>query len=258
MSYTINTISIMQFSFQMYSARNFLDTEDNIKLIADIGYKYIEGYGDLFKNHELLKQLLAKYNLTMPSAHFDYNMLINHQNNVLELVELFKIKTIICPFLQIEDRPSNVKQWIDFSNKLLSISEFYTKLGYNFGWHNHDFEFFNIDKDIKPIKIILDNTNIFWEVDIAWIFKAKTDPLPWIKEYKNRIIAVHLKDINKESNQNEEDGWADFGHGIINWQPIISEFKKSNISLFIMEHDNPNNLNRFANRSFLKGNAMFN
>ena len=48
----------------------------------------------------------------------------------------------------------------------------------------------------------------------------------------------------------DEGGWADAGHGTIPWKtlwPIIRN--KTRAGYLIAEHDNPNDIDRFASRS---------
>jgi len=81
------------------------------------------------------------------------------------------------------------------------------------------------------------------------VVKGNSDPLGWISEYGNRLCAVHLKDIALHGKNADEDGWADVGHGIIDWPKMYQSLEKTPASWFILEHDNPNDLDRFARRS---------
>ena len=68
--------------------------------------------------------------------------------------------------------------------------------GYDFAWHNHDFEFEPLADGSVPQQHILDAApDIGWEIDVAWVIRGGADPLPWIDRYGDRIVAVHVKDI---------------------------------------------------------------
>ena len=74
--------------------------------------------------------------------------------------------------------------------------------------------------------------------------------MKWIDEYGQRITAVHVKDIAPAGENANEDGWADVGHGTVDWAGLIKAFReKSPAKIFVMEHDNPSDLERFARRS---------
>ena len=50
--------------------------------------------------------------------------------------------------------------------------------------------------------------------------RGGADPLDWIDRYGARIVAVHVKDIAPAGECADEDGWADVGHGTIDWPAI--------------------------------------
>ncbi|TIX36617.1 MAG: sugar phosphate isomerase/epimerase, partial [Mesorhizobium sp.] len=88
------------------------------------------------------------------------------------------------------------------------------------------------------------------EMDVAWVVRGGADPLPWIEKHGKRISAVHVKDIAKPGEGLDEDGWSDVGHGTMDWAGLIKTLRaKSAAKYFVMEQDNPNDIERFARRS---------
>ena len=65
----------------------------------------------------------------------------------------------------------------------------------------------------------------------------------------DRIAAAHIKDIAPEGECVDEDGWADVGHGVMDWTAIMAALRKTDARWFVMEHDNPKDHSRFASRS---------
>jgi hypothetical protein len=99
---------------------------------------------------------------------------------------------------------------------------------------------------------------IEWEADIAWIIRGGADPIDWIARHGDRITAVHVKDIAPDGEAADEDGWADVGHGTVDWPGLFKQLAvHSPVKLFIMEHDNPSDAKRFATRSieWMRGNT---
>ena len=89
-----------------------------------------------------------------------------------------------------------------------------------------------------------------WECDVAWIARAGASPAKWIKRYAGRITAFHVKDLAPKGQNASEDGWADVGEGVIDWPSIMDLSRKTRALHYMMEHDNPSDLERFARRSF--------
>ena len=66
----------------------------------------------------------------------------------------------------------------------------------------------------------------------------------------SRITAIHVKDIAPAGECVDEDGWADVGHGTLDWKSLIASAKqKTKAKYFVAEHDKPNDAVRFARRS---------
>ena len=77
-------------------------------------------------------------------------------------------------------------------------------------------------------------------MDVAWVIRGGADPLKWIADYGQRINAVHVKDIAPAGENADEDGWADVGHGTVDWRGLIKTLKeKTPAKFYVMEHDNP-------------------
>ena len=59
-----------------------------------------------------------------------------------------------------------------------------------------------------------------------------------------------LEDIARQGEGLDEDGWSDVGHGTIDWRGLMRRLReKSAARHYIMEQDNPNDIERFARRS---------
>jgi len=92
----------------------------------------------------------------------------------------------------------------------------------------------------------------------AWISimaPAKT-PKPVIDKLAGDTIAFHIKDIAPAGTA-EEDGWADVGHGTIDWKALWPHIAKApKAGILVAEHDNPADWKRFAERSFASIKAL--
>lgn len=240
----------MTWSFQLYSARNFTPWDDVLAMVAATGYRNVEGFGGLYEDPAALRAMLDRHGLSMPTGHFSLDLLENDFDKARSIAETLGVTTIICPHIAADHRPSDEAGWRGFAARLAAVNDTCAKAGYAFGWHNHDFELANTD-GIVPMRVILDTApEIGWEIDVAWVVRGGAEPLAWIGEYGTRIIAAHVKDIAPRGEAADEDGWADVGHGVIDWPVIMKALREQTAAkIFIMEHDNPNDVKRFASRS---------
>ena len=241
--------------FQLYSARNFPPLSDVLPLLARNGYKQVEGYGGIYATLDeaslkSLKAELDRNGLTMPTGHFGLDMLEKEPAQALLVAKTLGIEAIYCPYLLPDQRPSGAKGWFDFGKRLQEAGKRYQDAGYTFGWHNHDFEFQKLEDGSTPQEQILaGGPDLAWEADIAWIIRGNADPFAWIERYGSRITAVHVKDIAPAGENKDEDGWADLGHGTVPWKDLMGALARMSARHYVLEHDNPNDLDRLVTRS---------
>ncbi len=242
----------MGFSYQLYSSRNFPPLSDTLTMLGNLGYDQVEGYGALFTGLDdpaRLRAQLDAVGLRMTSAHFGLQEVQSDPGRVIELSRVLGIEVVFVPFIAPEDRPTDAGGWVNLGNSIAEAGKPLKDAGFAFGYHNHDFEFAAVDGQI-PLELLLSaDGDLDFEFDVAWAVFGGQNPLDWINKYSSRIIAAHMKDISIEGAAKDEDGWADVGHGIMDWSGLAAALRTTACRYFVMEHDNPNDHRRFASRS---------
>ena len=246
-----------QISYQLYSSREFPPLADTLKMLKDAGYGAVEGYGGLYGDPAGLKAELDRVGLAMPSGHFSLEMLEREPDRAISIARTLGMRAVYCPHLAADDRPAGAAGWRAFGKRLEEAGAPFRAAGLDFGWHNHDFEFRATSDGAIPMEEILHGgPGLSWEADIAWIVRGGADPLEWVGRFGSRITAAHVKDIAPEGECVDEDGWADVGHGVMDWRGIWEALRATPAALMVMEHDKPNDDRRFATRSIASVNAF--
>lgn len=239
------------FSYQLYSSRNFGPLSETLKMISELGYRQAEGFGGLYKDSasvEVLKTELGKNGLSMPTGHVGFDQIRDDSETVLSFAKALDMEAVIVP--AAPERDLDAKGWEAFGAAMHEASKPYLDAGLKFGYHNHHFEFFKIDGDLLPIEIILENAgDAILELDVAWVVRGDHDPLAWIEKFGDRLLAAHVKDIAPAGECADEDGWADVGEGVLDWAGLMTALRNVDCRYFVMEHDNPSDDRRFAQRS---------
>jgi sugar phosphate isomerase/epimerase len=241
----------MDWSFQLYSARNFQPWSGVLKLVAEAGYRQVEGFGGVYSDAAALRAELDSNGLTMPTGHFSLDMLETDLDGACRIAHALGMTMIICPHIAAELRPGDAAGWRDFAERLARAGAAVNAQGYQFAWHNHDFEFAALPDGSTPMEHVLAAApDIGWEIDVAWLIRGGADPRSWIDRAGRRIVAVHVKDIARPGQGEAEDGWSDVGHGTVDWPGLIAALgTRSTARYYVMEHDNPADVGRFARRS---------
>jgi sugar phosphate isomerase/epimerase len=240
-------------SYQLYSSRNFPPLGDTLTMVAGLGYDAVEGYGALYADDALVADLTARLGasgLKMPSGHFGLAQLEAEPDKVIAIAKALGITHIYCPYVMPAYRPSDAEGWRDFGARLQAAAAPYRAAGFGFGWHNHDFEVKALPDGQYPLDLIFaGGPDLEWEMDVAWVIRGGADPQDWIRRHGTRITAAHVKDIAPKGENAAEDGWADVGQGTVDWPGLMAALRETPCELFVIEHDNPSDHQRFASRS---------
>lgn len=240
----------MDFSYQLYSARNEKSLDETLKTLKQLGYTQVEGWGGQFADPAALAASLKTAGLTMPTAHIGYTALEN-TDAAIKIAQTVGIKTIYCPAPPTADYREGKGSWSQLGEGLAKIGKALNAAGVGFGYHNHHWEFAKGADGKTPIETLLGaSPALEWEMDLAWLVKAGEDPVKWMDKFGNRITAVHVKDIAPAGETLDEDGWADVGQGTLDWKSLIKTIQeKTKAKYFVAEHDKPSDAIRFARRS---------
>ncbi|PSL17475.1 sugar phosphate isomerase/epimerase family protein [Shimia abyssi] len=235
-------------SYQLYSSRNW-DVEETFKMLAELNVKEVEGFGPYLDDPERTRTLLDEHGMAMPTAHFALDLVEKNPEEAIAIAKTIGINTIFVPFLAPDDRPTTAEGWRAFAARLASAGVPIVEAGLKFGWHNHEFELIPVD-GIMPLDVIAEaSDDIMIELDLAWVKVSGQDPVEWLKKYAGRVAAAHVKDIAPTGENADEDGWADVGHGTMNWPEIKAAMDAADVQRYIIEHDNPSDHKRMASRS---------
>lgn len=242
----------MDVSFQLYSARDAGPWADTLKTLAAAGYTQVEGFAGVYQDAAGFKALLDDNGLTMPSGHFfPVGSFEDGLETSLATAKTLGMERVFCPAPEDAYRNgADAAAWIDLAKRLEAACARVTDAGLRFGWHNHHWEFMPLSGGEIAMELMLEHApSIEWEMDVAWVVRGGGDPLAYISKYADRITTAHVKDIAPQGECEDEDGWADVGHGTMDWAALMTALRGAGVDLFVMEHDKPSDAKRFAERS---------
>ncbi len=248
-----------EYGLQVYTIRDALkkDFIGSLKQVADIGYNYIELFGyDAGKYFgytiEETKKIIDDLGMTVNCSHIalgrsnpeQIGTLMNGWEKTVEDAAKLRQKYVVCPYLQESERKSldDYKSYADLFNKNAEIAKNY---GLKFAYHNHNFEFDELDGEI-PYEILLnrcDTDLVKFEMDMYWMEYARQDPLTYFDRFPGRFPLWHIKDLSGD----EDKFFTTVGDGVINWSKLFTHSKKAGLEFFYVEQDNSKNKLPFEN-----------
>ena len=182
----------MRYGLQLFSVRDAAadDYEQMLKQVAEMGYSTVETAGFFDHSASEIKELVAKYGLTIVGAHTCFNQLLPDVEGSIKFYTEMGCHDIICPWADIYTRENLDK----FVNEVNFLVPKFKEAGITLHYHNHSGEFLPNKDGQKPFYELVARTELMFEVDTFWVFNAGLDPVSFIEEYKDRIKLVHLKD----------------------------------------------------------------
>lgn len=238
-----------QIGVQVYTVRNKLgkDFSGTIKNVADLGYSYLELFnykeGKIYNRPvKEISSILTENNIKAKSLHVltgaqtpdqDATMVNNFEKVVTDAAEM-GLEYIVCAYLMDGERKSidDYKKLADLFNKSGEICK---EHGIQFGYHNHAFEFMNLENEV-PYDVLLEKADkdlVKMELDLYWITKAGQDPVEYFEAHPGRFPLWHVKDISK----NEQQYFTEVGNGSIDWVRIFRNGETAGMKRFFVEQD---------------------
>ena len=194
---------MVEYGIQMYSLRDVTneDLRGALKMVADMGYKYIEFAGFFGHAANEVKAWLEEYGLVCSGTHTGAGALAPDK---IEETILFH-KAIGCKNLIIPGMDWSTLEKMEENIVLMNVAQ--KKLAENgiaLGYHNHSGEFMLTAYDKIIEDEIINRTSVELEIDTFWAFNAGLDPVSLCESLKDRIRVIHLKDgiPSKPENRN--------------------------------------------------------
>ncbi|TCP29476.1 sugar phosphate isomerase/epimerase [Scopulibacillus darangshiensis] len=226
-------VGLQLFSVWKDAEKDFLNT---IERVADLGYESIQFAGFYDTPIEDVADLMERKGITAAGAHVPIEQL---QGEALDRVlfehEKLGNQLIICPALPKHMRDSE-DAWRKSAELFNDIGQRCKEEGFTFGYHNHDFEFEEVNGQ-TGFELIFKNTDpdiVKMELDCYWASYSGVDPYSIITEYKDRCLSLHVKDIKTVG---EKTVSTEISKGELPLQQLIEEAMKHGTEWFIVEQE---------------------
>lgn len=240
---------IKEFGFQVYTVRDVIqkDMAGTLKTLKRAGYDYAEffdfGGGKLLgKSIQEARQVIDQSKLKVKSIHvmtgaqapdMKGTIVNDWQKGVDEAAEL-GTEYLVCAYLLDFERKT-IDQYKELADKFNKAGEICKKSGIQFAYHNHDFEFKELEGQI-PYDILLNETEsdlVKMELDIYWARHADQDPLKLFRDNLGRFPLWHVKDMELD----EKRTMTEVGNGRIDWKQLFAHHPDAGLKYFFVEQD---------------------
>lgn len=230
---------------QLYTVRDAMNSnaKEALAKVAKLGYKNLElaGYSNgKFYGMEPaeFKEVVEDLGMKIISSHTGVEVKGVDTGNAQKMAEdhaKIGVKYCVQPWL-VPERRKTADMYKQFVDELNRVAEVMKKQGIQFGYHNHDFEFKEVDGVIPFYDIYLKNTDpdlIVFELDLYWATRAGHNPIDIFKKYPGRFPLWHVKDMENSADK----FFAPVGTGVINYAEIFKQKDTSGMKYYFVEQD---------------------
>lgn len=226
---------------QLYSVRADIKTDfkGTIAKIAEMGYTGIEaaGYADgkfYDLSPESFKNEIGSVGMKVLSSHvnkrLDDKIASTNMDEIwqwwdvaIQAHQAAGMQYLVVPSMPKLKTLADLKLYCDYFNQ---IGEKCNAAGLRFGYHNHDFEFAQVEGQVM-YDYMLQNTDpdkVFFQMDVYWVVKGGQSPVDYFNNYPGRFEVLHIKD-NKELGQS----------GMVGFDAIFQNTKQAGVKYLVVE-----------------------
>ena len=221
---------------QLYTVRDQMavDVPGTLQRLAEIGYREVEFAGYFDHSPEEIRLFLDDLGLSSPSAHTSLQTLRETPEQLIEAALTIGHEYLVLGWLRPEERTS-LDDYRRHAELINSFAEQCHVAGLRFAYHNHDFEFENLD-GMRPMDLLLaetDPSSMQVELDLYWIKRAGADPFAYFTKHPGRFPLCHVKDMAADGS------FADVGSGEIDFAPLFAASELAGFQHYYVERDDP-------------------
>ena len=125
--------------------------------------------------------------------------------------------------------------------QLAMVGEQARKRGLRLAYHNHPYDFAPLDGK-RPFDLIARNISpelVSFEIDLAWLWLAGIDILPFLRSLGRRVVTMHWKDIDRSRGTNRSDQAVALGQGEMGYSKLLPAILRVTDATAYIEVDRP-------------------
>ncbi len=243
---------------QLWTVRNQLaeDPQTTLETLATLGYKQVELMDT--RQAATLLPICKDLGLAVNSSFMLWTSLtgrwdlVPQENKKMDFSDVLDqaseagLSHLVFGYLTPGERQSldDYRKWAELLNK---AGEKAQSQGLQMAYHNHNFEFAQLDNSgLLPFDLLADRLDaqlMPFELDVFWAAIAGQDPAALIKKYGTRMELLHLKDLQAntavltDTAAVPESAFQALGQGILAIKELAGLGKEQGVQHCFVEQD---------------------
>ena len=233
--------------FQSYSVRDMLakDFAGTLKDLADVGYKAVEmcsppgyanaGFGSLTGMKAVeMRRIIEGAGLRCESCHYQFRELKENLDERMAFAKELGLKQMVLSTFGIPNT-ATMADWERAAGELNEIGAKTRAAGLQLGFHNHNFEFREIDGVLIYDRLMsrLDAKLVRMQFQVS-VISLGYQAAAFMTKYPGRFLSLHLQDWSAADNKQ-----VAVGQGSVDWKKLFAAAKQGGVENYFVELDLP-------------------
>ena len=231
--------------FQSYSVRDMLakDFAGTLKDLADVGYKAVEmcsppgyanaGFGSLTGMKAVeMRRIIEGAGLRSESCHYQFRELKENLDERMAFAKELGLKQMVLSTFGIPNTAA-MADWERAAGELNEIGAKTRAAGLQLGFHNHNFEFREIDGVLIYDRLMsrLDAKLVRMQFQVS-VISLGYQAAAFMTKYPGRFLSLHLQDWSAADNKQ-----VAVGQGSVDWKKLFAAAKQGGVENYFVELD---------------------
>jgi sugar phosphate isomerase/epimerase len=228
---------------QVYPVREALgkDFEGTLAQLAAIGYRTIEmcsppgyekaGFAPLVnKKAAEIRQAIHAAGLGCESCHFQFRELQESLDERIAYAQELGLKQMVLSTFGLKP-DATMADWVGAAEELNRMGEKVRKAGMQLGFHNHNFEFKEIDGVLVYDKLMnaFDPKLVKMQFQVS-VISLGYEAATFLAKYPGRFISLHLQDWSPADKKQ-----VAIGQGAVDWKKLFAAAKTGGVKNYFVE-----------------------
>lgn len=231
----------MNFGLQTYTVRKYQkkDIEAAYRPLAEMGISYLEiARIDFTKENALkIRQLADRYGFDPVAIQVKPKQVFGNVEKTVEFCKITGCKNVVISMLPFECILGNERKFYSFINALDKQFEIYQHHGITLAYHHHNWEYIKLSNGkTRMAELISKTEKIRFVHDTYWTARCGIDPVLQIREFGDRLLGIHLRDLTfKKKGLGVIPCDTFIGNGVIDFKRVLSAAESTGCQYTVIE-----------------------
>lgn len=188
-------------------------------------------------NAKKVKALIDKYGIRPVSIQVKPKYVFGDASTVVEFCKITGCKNVVISQLPFDCILGGEEKFYSFISTLDGQFDIYAEHGITLAYHHHNWEYIKLSNGKSRMAELLSRTEkIRFVHDTYWTARCGIDPALQIKEFGNRLLGIHLRDLDfKKRFLDVLPHDTRVGDGVIDFKRVLSAAKEVGCEYTVIE-----------------------